>query len=133
LLQGSPLSSLLLCSTDFKIGDKMPEPSELEKQSQALIAFDKSLGHCVSMLRWPYSKTMPEPVEHRTWRRYAGVVFRLDLFHDTGLADGLGNFAALAYEAQTRERSAWGAWCKRKAKLEMDLFTGKRKSLPWSC
>jgi hypothetical protein len=111
----------------------MPQ-QELEKTSQALIAFDKSLGHDVSTLRWPYSKTMVEPVEHRTWRRYAEVVFRLDLLHDTGIADGLGNFTALAYEAQTRERSAWGAWCKRKAELEMDFMTGRCETAPpWGC
>lgn len=105
----------------------------VEDQSRALITFERSIGHPIAVLRWPYFKTMPEPVEHRTWRRYAEVAFRIDLLHDTGLADGLGNFGPLRYEAQCRERSAWAAWCKKKEQMEMELLRGVRKTLPWSC
>jgi hypothetical protein len=106
---------------------------DLERQSKALIAFQRSLGHDITTLRWPHSANMVEPVEHRTWRRYAEVVFRLGLLEESGLADGLGSFTAVAHEAETRERIAWAAWRKRKAELEMDLLSGKRKTLPWGC
>lgn len=113
----------------------MPEPSELEKQSQALSKFEKSVGHPVAELRWPYSKTMPEPVEHHIWRLYATTAYRFDLFYDAGLVTDIDRpfYDKLFREASELESATWHRWCKRKAKLEMDLFTGKRKSLPWSC
>ena len=113
----------------------MTDPSVLEKQSQALIAFANSIGRPIRKLAWPYSATMPEPVEYSLWQLYATTVERFSMFYDAGLvaADEQAFYDRLFTETAELERSAWVAWQRQKERLEMDLITGRRKSLPWKC
>jgi hypothetical protein len=110
---------------------KMGTP-ELERQSQALIAFEKSIGRPIKAVQWQYAATMKEPMEHRAWRLYAATLERFRLYADADL-ELSPEMKKLFCDVENSERAAWAAWCKTKHALEMDLLTGRRKSLPWSC
>jgi hypothetical protein len=108
-----------------------------QKQFEALVAFQKSIGRSFTWLRWPHKK-MAEPREHAAWRFHASHVERLMLLFNAGLADSFPDspralFEKLLYEASNAERQAWSAWMHRKERLEMQLLTGRRKHLPWGC
>jgi hypothetical protein len=110
---------------------------ESQKQFTALVAFIKSIGRGFAWLSWPHKKMKP-PREYEIWRICRSHVERLELFFDAGLADeplfeGRPLFEELLRNAEIAERAAWSAWMKRKERIEMDLLTGKRKTLPWSC
>ncbi|MGP8270969.1 MAG: hypothetical protein ACLQLH_12930 [Terracidiphilus sp.] len=106
-----------------------------EKQFENVMAFANSIGRCT--VRWPHKK-MKAPLEYLSWKLQRSHVERLSLFLDAGLADeplfeGRAMFEELLRNAQIAERTAWAAWMRRKERLEMDLLTGKLKTLPWGC
>ncbi|HEV2484116.1 MAG TPA: hypothetical protein VGT08_01175 [Terracidiphilus sp.] len=105
------------------------EKAKAEDQALAMIEFERLISRPVPHVRW-YDGGMPEPAEYRRWRLYSSLLYRVELWLDSGLPrwDGM---LAMVEDARACAKEARREWLKIKHRLSARYAAGKGPRPPW--
>jgi hypothetical protein len=104
------------------------QQAKAEQQANAMIEFTRLLSRRVPYYKW-YDGAGPEPPEHKMWRMYASLRYRLELYLDAGMPTW-PEMMNLISETRALEREAHKAWIKLKRKISAEYVAGRSTIKP---